>query len=116
MDDQRLIYWLRLLTIDGISSAQAQALLAKVGLPEEIFNARLSTLREVVGEQLALKLRSGLTHEKELLVESTLHWLRETPKASFVALVFFNEWFRSNSIFCSWGLVSSCERNGVACW
>lgn len=86
MDDQRLIYWLRLLTIDGISSEQAQALLAKVGLPEEIFNARLSTLREVVGEQLALKLRSGLTHEKELLVESTLHWLRETPKASFVAL------------------------------
>ena len=35
MDDQRLIYWLRLLTIDGISSAQAQALLAKWTGPQK---------------------------------------------------------------------------------
>lgn len=86
MDDHSLTYWLRLLMIEGISSEYARALLTKIGLPEEIFNAKLSTLSAIVGEPLALRLRSGPTNEMMQQIESTLDWLRETPNASFVAL------------------------------
>lgn len=86
MDEQCLTYWLRLLMIDGISNAQARTLLAKVGLPEEIFHAKLSTLSAIVGESLALKLRTEPTNDQMLQIESSLSWLNKTPNASFVAL------------------------------
>jgi DNA processing protein len=66
--------WLRLCLIPGIGPERQRALLAAFGLPERIFSAGQFSLAQVVGDKLALLLK---THDNTKLIEIALSWASE---------------------------------------
>ena len=74
MERQELASWLRLLTTPGVGPLAARALLARFGLPEQIFAAAESDWCEVVGPAQA----RALAREPETWAgqcEATVQWL-----------------------------------------
>lgn len=67
--------WVRLGHTAGIGSETARKLLAAFGLPENIFDAGLSALREVVPERVALALTAPASEETRERIARTLAWV-----------------------------------------
>lgn len=68
--------WLRLTLEPGLKPAQARGLLAAIGLPQDIYDASVSTLSRYVPTPLAAQMRSDPAPEVLALVERTLEWLQ----------------------------------------
>ena len=69
--------WLRLTLEPGLGSAQARALLAAIGLPQDIYASSAATLGRYVPAELAAQLRRPACAETQACVERTLKWLAE---------------------------------------
>ncbi|MDG1820350.1 MAG: DNA-processing protein DprA [Methylophilaceae bacterium] len=67
-------FWIALAQIQGLGNAHLCQLLAKFGTPENVFNATLSQLKEVVSPQLAATIERGVDID---LVQPTLDWLKK---------------------------------------
>ena len=63
--------WLRLTLVPGVGGESRRQLLKVFGLPEAIFAAKHSALREAVGATLAERL---LTHDCEREIDTALEW------------------------------------------
>jgi DNA processing protein len=83
-DASELAAWLRLLATPGVGRTAARQLLAAFGLPQQIFAAHESALRERAGS-LAGAL---LTEPPELAaqVEAVQRWLAEDPRRTVITL------------------------------
>lgn len=66
--------WVSLHFIHGLGNAGICQLLAKFGSPEAIFSAKVHQLREVVDDDVAQKISSGVDVE---LIQPTLDWLHK---------------------------------------
>jgi DNA processing protein len=74
--------WITLNQIPGLGNAAVCQLLAKFGSPESIFNASYSQLREIVGDEIALKINNGVDINA---ISSVLNWLKK-DRAHLVTL------------------------------
>lgn len=74
IEERDIALWLSLHSIPGLGNAGICQLLAKFGSPEAIFSAKNHQLREVVDEQVAQKIQSGINIE---LIQPTLDWLQK---------------------------------------
>ncbi|CAN5196187.1 DNA-processing protein DprA [soil metagenome] len=72
--DHSLGHWLRLEQTAGVGPETARKLLAAFGLPENIFEASFSALREVVPERIAAALHESPSAPTRALIEQTLEW------------------------------------------
>lgn len=70
-----LTAWLRLTLEPGIGTVHARALLAAIGLPQDIYTATAATLNKHVPVEMAAQLRRPVTSETQALIERTLEWL-----------------------------------------
>jgi len=70
--DLDIAYWVALSLIDGIGSVTLCQLLRKFGSPAGVFEASRSQLKEIVDDQIASSIASGLD---ESAVAPTLTWL-----------------------------------------
>ncbi|MBL8472022.1 MAG: DNA-processing protein DprA [Rhodocyclaceae bacterium] len=78
MADSGLAAWIRLTHTPGIGAASQRALLARFGLPEQIFRARPADLAATIGEQRALALCAG----RDAAAESeALAWAEQAGNA-----------------------------------
>ena len=66
--------WLSLNQTPGLGNAVLCQLLAKFGSPDGIFNAKLSQLREIVSDDIALKISKGVDVDT---IAPTLKWLEK---------------------------------------
>lgn len=66
--------WLTLNQTPGLGNASVCQLLAKFGSPEAIFNAKYSQLREIVDDDIALKISKGVDIAA---ITPTLNWLQK---------------------------------------
>ena len=69
-----LAQWIRLERIPGVGPGTARKLLAAFGLPDNIFSADLSALRQIVAEPLARALAAPLSDETRAQIDKTLEW------------------------------------------
>lgn len=74
MERNELAAWLRLIETPRVGNEAARRLLASFGLPQAIFEASASALREVVGEAQVQGLASEPEHLPGL-IETTMRWL-----------------------------------------
>lgn len=74
IDKSDVVFWISLNFISGLGNAGICQLLAKFGSPEAIFSAKSHQLHEVVDDQIAQKILSGINTE---LVQPTLDWLQK---------------------------------------
>lgn len=74
VDEQALAEWIRLEQADGVGPGTARKLLAKFGLPENIFCAGFSALHEVVPERIAHALIAPPSDQTRTLIDKTLAW------------------------------------------
>jgi len=72
--DTGLASWLRLAAVPGIGSQTQRQLLSAFGLPEEIFAASGSSLRSVIGADLAIALHA---HDSSAEIEAAFAWADE---------------------------------------
>ena len=72
--DTGLASWLRLAAVPGIGSQTQRQLLSAFGLPEEVFAASGSSLRSVIGADLAIALHA---HDSTAEIEAALAWADE---------------------------------------
>jgi DNA processing protein len=70
-----LAAWIRLEQTAGVGPETARKLLAVFGLPENIFSAGFSALRQIAPERIALALSSAPTAAIEAQIDKTLGWL-----------------------------------------
>lgn len=66
--------WIALSQIQGLGNAALCQLLAKFGSPDNIFNASLHQLKEIVGDAIASKITQGIVLES---IQPTLDWLQK---------------------------------------
>ena len=66
--------WLSLNQIPGLGNATFCQLLAKFGSPEGIFSAKIAQLREIVSDDIALKISKGVDVDA---IAPTLKWLEK---------------------------------------
>jgi DNA processing protein len=77
IDDKQLneiAQWITLNQTPGLGNAGLCQLLAKFGSPDAIFSASISQLRDVVDDEIALKINKGVDIEA---ISSTLDWLKK---------------------------------------
>jgi len=79
---QELEYWVALSLIPGLGGEKYRSLLQTFGLPEQVFAAGLSSLKQVVSDSIAQEIRLGIDHAK---TAATLAWL-ENPQNHIVTL------------------------------
>jgi DNA processing protein len=72
--DLGLAAWVRLEQTAGVGPETARKLLAAFGLPENIFAAGLTTLRDVVSERIAHALCTAPSPETQALIARTQEW------------------------------------------
>jgi DNA processing protein len=72
-----LAYWLRLERTPGVGCETARKLLARFGLPENIFGAGYSALQDVVSERVAQALLAPLTEDTLALIDKTISWAEQ---------------------------------------
>ena len=85
MERNELAAWLRLTETPGIGNEGARRLLAAFGLPQAIFEAPASALREVVPEAQVQALSSEPEHVAALL-EVTIKWLEKADGHHVISL------------------------------
>lgn len=71
--DDSLVAWLRLTLISGIGGETQRKLLAAFGLPEAIFDASFSSLRQVVGDKSAQLICDAKLDDR---VKTACEWVR----------------------------------------
>ena len=86
MNEQYLIDWFQLVYYSGLTQEQVYQLLVEIGLPREIFQSNYTTLRNVVGEEAAIKLRHPLSQEAKKQIREILMWVNKTPGARILTL------------------------------
>ncbi|WP_195829543.1 DNA-processing protein DprA, partial [Bordetella pertussis] len=69
--------WLRLSQEPGVGPAAAYALLAALGMPEQIYAQGSATLARHVPQDVARQLRAPLSDEAAALIEQTLQWAEQ---------------------------------------
>ncbi|WP_397474677.1 DNA-processing protein DprA [Pusillimonas sp.] len=69
--------WLRLTLEPGIGPTGARALLAAIGLPQDIYDASAATLAKHLPTELATQMRRPLAADTQALIERTLEWLAQ---------------------------------------
>ncbi len=74
IEESDVALWLALNQIDGLGNAGIYQLLTKFGSPEAIFSAKSHQLREVVDENIAQKILSGINTQ---VIKPTLEWLQK---------------------------------------
>jgi DNA processing protein len=74
---QELAGWIRLEQTSGIGPETARKLLAKFGLPENIFSAAQAALREIVPDRIAQALTSPQSNAIAAQIEKTLDWANQ---------------------------------------
>lgn len=67
--------WLRLTLEPGIGATGARALLAALGLPQDIYAASAATLAKHLPSELAAQLRRPPDADAQALIERTMEWL-----------------------------------------
>src|SRR5262245_12330668 len=85
MERDELAAWLRLTETPQVGNETARRLLASFGLPQAIFEASESALREVVSESQVGALVSEPEHFPGLL-DTTLKWLEESGGRHIITL------------------------------
>lgn len=73
IEDSDVALWIALNQIAGLGNASICQLLTKFGSPEAIFSAKSHQLREVIDENIAHKILSGVNIEA---IQPTLDWLQ----------------------------------------
>ena len=73
--------WIRLTATTGIGCEAARKLLLAFGLPDQIFSASYSELKQVVSEKQAKALSGPPTPEITAQIERTEHWCSESDNA-----------------------------------
>lgn len=73
---EELRAWIRLSLEPGLGPAQARALLAAIGLPQDVYAAPAATLARHIPSELARQLRRPATGEVLDQTEHTLEWLQ----------------------------------------
>lgn len=76
-----LAAWLRLQHLPGVGPVAARALLARFGLPPQIFAAPFESLREVVSTSVARSIAEPPRRVANSQLELTLQWLRRPGNA-----------------------------------
>lgn len=79
---QELEYWVALSLIPGLGGEKYRRLLQVFGLPEQVFAAGISSLRQVVSGSIAHEIRQGVDRAK---TSATVAWL-ENPQNYIVTL------------------------------
>ncbi|HJV87342.1 MAG TPA: DNA-processing protein DprA [Noviherbaspirillum sp.] len=74
---QELAQWIRLEQTAGVGPETARKLLAHFGLPENIFTAGFSVLRQVVSERVAQALLTPQSEELAALIDKTIAWAEQ---------------------------------------
>lgn len=69
--------WVRLTSTEGVGCETARKLLTAFGLPEQIFSASYTELRQVVSERQAHALLAPITEKTQALIERTHAWSAE---------------------------------------
>ncbi|MFA5520725.1 MAG: DNA-processing protein DprA [Castellaniella sp.] len=77
MTSQELRAWLRLSLEPDLGPVRGRALLARFGLPEQIYAASPTALRSVIPKPLAQQLHLPLPAQQAQRLEQALHWLDE---------------------------------------
>lgn len=72
---EELASWVRLTLEPGIGATHARALLAGIGLPQDIYSASAATLAKHIPAELTAQLRRPAPPEAQELIERTLEWL-----------------------------------------
>lgn len=86
MNKQHLSGWLDLVFYRNLSSEQIFRLLEQIGLPNEIFQSNYLTLKAVVGDETAQRLRAPMSSKAQEQISEVLAWERSTPRARIVTL------------------------------
>ena len=76
-ESEGLADWLRLSLTEGVGTQTARELMARFGLPENIFSANFSALQKCVPEKLALTLSGPPSDAIREKIESSLAWARQ---------------------------------------
>lgn len=84
--ETELYAWLRLTLEPGIGSVGAKNLLARFGLPQQIFEAKFTELMPIVGEKLALQLREPCSLAIQEQINKTVEWLQKDPEHHILTL------------------------------
>jgi len=71
---RELAQWVRLERTPGVGNETARKLLGAFGLPQNIFAADVTALREIVPERAALALLAPPPDDMERLIDATLAW------------------------------------------
>jgi DNA processing protein len=74
IENSDVAQWLSLNQISGLGNAAFCQLLTKFGSPEAIYSASLSQLRDVVGDEIAQKIKQGVNIDA---IAPTLNWLQK---------------------------------------
>jgi DNA processing protein len=69
-----LASWIRLQQTPGVGAETARKLLTAFGLPEHVFSASLSALRQVVSERVAQALAAAPSDETRAQIDRTIAW------------------------------------------
>ncbi len=77
VSEPELRAWCRLSMEPGLGPAQARALLAAIGLPQDIFATSANSLQRLVAEPIARQLAAPPTTEISERIENTLLWLTQ---------------------------------------
>lgn len=75
--------WIRLAQAEGVGPDTARKLLAAFGLPENIFSASFSSLRDIVPERVARALLGPLSGQSEALIRHTQAWADQSGNRVF---------------------------------
>lgn len=74
---QELAQWIRLEQTTGVGPETARKLMTQFGLPENIFAADFSALRQVVSERVAQALLAPQSGELSALIDKTIAWAEQ---------------------------------------
>ncbi len=74
---QDLAHWLRLEQTPGVGPETARKLLNVFGLPQQIFEADFSALKDIVSDRVARALIAPPTKELQEQIEKTLAWISQ---------------------------------------
>lgn len=78
MAEAELAAWIRLSLVPGLGDQTLRRLLAELGLPSQVLTSRAGTLARVVGEPLAMRIR---THDSVVAVRGALEWAAQAGNA-----------------------------------
>lgn len=85
LSTEELGAWIRLSLEPGLGPAQARALLAAVGLPQDIYALPAASLSKFLPAEMARQLRNDTSAEIQQAIQNTLAW-REQPNHHILTL------------------------------